>query len=296
MSNRDNFWFGTVERPRWIRTPNTGADMSPSDWNTSGEYLSGGAFAFHSWGSHKRYVFEWPASSSREMASLMKAYRDGAYGRGLIYFVDPLIYDQNVLPSQWAYPGVALDEEWSHVGGIYPEYVSTPTGDTNTLPISSVGYDLTSVTAGFRGAYDAVFIPQPEGYVLDLGAFYSATLTGGVYYSPVLSSGSIGAAVQLTALGGTAGNITPDTTASGLKGVYLWVGKTASDSSSVTITAMIARLRKSSATPKTSGPWVQGMGHSGCRFAGPPTYVANTGVEGGRIGFAATFVEVGDWQ
>ena len=43
------------------------------------------------------------------------------------------------------------------------------------------------------------------------------------------------------------------------------------------------------------GPWIGGMGHSGCRFAGKPTYVGNTGVGGGQVSFAATFVGVGSW-
>lgn len=43
------------------------------------------------------------------------------------------------------------------------------------------------------------------------------------------------------------------------------------------------------------GPWIGGQGHSGCRFATAPSYVTNSGYAGGRIGFAASFTEVGDW-
>lgn len=41
--------------------------------------------------------------------------------------------------------------------------------------------------------------------------------------------------------------------------------------------------------------WVGGQGHSGARFSGTPTYVTNSPINGGRIGFAATFTEVGSW-
>lgn len=45
------------------------------------------------------------------------------------------------------------------------------------------------------------------------------------------------------------------------------------------------------------GPkWLPGSGHSGCKFVGNPTWIANSGVNGGQIGYAATLKEVGDWQ
>ena len=51
--------------------------------------------------------------------------------------------------------------------------------------------------------------------------------------------------------------------------------------------------------PTGSAPlteWVGGQGNSGCRFVGSPTYIENTGVNGGQISYAASFKEVGDWQ
>ena len=42
--------------------------------------------------------------------------------------------------------------------------------------------------------------------------------------------------------------------------------------------------------------WLGGQGNSGCRFVGSPTYIENTGVNGGQISYAASFKEVGDWQ
>lgn len=43
------------------------------------------------------------------------------------------------------------------------------------------------------------------------------------------------------------------------------------------------------------GPWIGGQGNSGCRFAQPPSYVTNSVINGGQVGFSATFVEVGSW-
>ena len=42
-------------------------------------------------------------------------------------------------------------------------------------------------------------------------------------------------------------------------------------------------------------PWVGGMGHSGVRFNGTPTMIHNTGVNGGQVGYSASFIETGSW-
>lgn len=41
-------------------------------------------------------------------------------------------------------------------------------------------------------------------------------------------------------------------------------------------------------------PWIGGMGHAGCRFNGKPTFSSNTPINGGQVGFAASFREVGN--
>lgn len=304
-SDRKRLWFGTASGGmNWFYTPLKGAEMNPEGWTTGGTLLNGGGYQQNSFGSHRTYTFEWPSSSSREAAALMKAYADGTYGRGLIYFIDPLIYDKNILPAQWADPSMVLDYEGaSHVYGVNPTGSNTANWKTNRLPVRSVTYDLTNVTAGFRGQEDSVFIPIPQGYSLLLGAVYSSTGTGGVFMSPQSSTGTIGSAQKLTSVAATtSGTFLPDSIAStSAGGVWLWVGKSASGASTVSLTSLIARLVPTSDISlavnayRKIGPWEPGMGHSGCRFIGKPTYIANTGVNGGQVSFAASFREVGSY-
>lgn len=326
--NRKKFWFGTESRMEWFATPLQGADSSPSAWGAEGTLLNGGGWALNSWGSHKRYTYEWPASSSRETAQKMKSYRDGTYGRGLLYFLEPTIFTTNVLPAHWADPSMAIDNEApSLVYGVEPSPVPTSGGGNLGLPITSAQYDLSSVTPQTAPTPDSsVFIPIPEGHTLFLGAFYSSTGSGGVFATPVNSNGTYGTAVRLTELGNSSIQVVNDPF-SGINGVRLWVGRTSSGVSTITLTAMAARLIETSKLPApdteglypganvfpsgslfpgggsasskierfSRGPWIGGQGHSGCRFLGTPTYVTNSPIEGGRIGFAATFVEVGSW-
>ena len=319
-ADRNRLWFGThAGGMRWMPTPLSGAEMSPEGWESGGTLLNGGGYQQNSFGSHKTYTFEWPSSSSREAAACMKAYADGTYGRGLIYFVDPLIYDQNILPAQWADPSMVLDYEGvSHVYGETPTGVPTTTPKPNHLPVTSAVYDLTYITSGFRGFEDAVFVPIPEGYSLILGAVYAAIGSGGVFASWQDSDGEVQTAQRLTEVSPTeADNLLSDVAING-EGVWLWVGKTSSGAASVTLTSMIARLVKTSDLDTGSvygdgfygeftyggalpyrvaklfkGPWQSGMGHSGCRFIGKPTYIANNGVNGGQVSYSASFREVG---
>lgn len=288
------FYFGTIDRMMWFPAPKSGADMSPAAWEAGGVFLNGGAFQRHSWGSHKTYGFEWGESSSRQVAQIMKSYRDGTYGRGLIYFLNPHSYDLNVLPARWADPSMTLGfEGGSLVYGVDAEGPAT-SGDTNALPITSAYYDLSSIDVGWRGEREGVFIPIPSGYTLHLGAFHSVTGSGAIFITPVNTNGSLGTEVALTPVANNASEILPDSIY-GVRGVYLWIGKSAIGAASVTVAGMVARLAAPGETVSTVGPWSGGMGHSGCRFAGPPTYVPYSGVNGGQVGFAASFTEVGDW-
>lgn len=347
-SKRNALWFGTLSGGMdWFPTPIQGAEMSPEGWSGGGTLLNGGGYQTNSFGSHKTYTFEWPQSSSREVAGLMKGYADGTYGRGLIYFIDPLIYDQNILPAQWADPSMVLGYEGvSHVYGETPTGSNTPNRTLNKLPFRSVTYDLGYVSSGFRGQDDAVFIPIPEGHTLLIGAVYTSSGTGGVFATPQSPSGLLQPNRKLSKVN----PITPDGLVidrfNDVEGIWLWIGKSSSGAAAVTVSAMIARLVKTSdlaisgvptgngygldpygQTPYGSlsgfanvygsgvygqftyggdlparvkkaiqGPWQPGLGHSGCRFIGKPTYVANNGVNGGQISFAASFREVGSWQ
>lgn len=299
QARRNNLFFGTLDKMDWFPTPLSGAEVSPSGWGADGTLLNGGGFALNSFGSHKRYIFEWPQSSSREVSQLMKSYADGTYGRGLIYFVDPLIYDTNTLPAMWADPSMGIGYEGSSlVYGLEASAIPTNGWAQNNLPVQSAYYDLQSVATGWRGTEHAVFLPIPEGYNLALGSFHSQSGAGEVFYREQATNGALGAISVLSGMSNSS-SVVVDTVVpgSGIRGVWLYVGKSAPGAGSVTMTAMTARLFRSnrSISEVEAGPWIGGQGHSGCRFVGKPTYINNTGVDGGQVSFAASFVEVGSW-
>lgn len=318
-STRDTFWFGTEERSSFFRTPLRNADSSPQSFSDGGTLINGGGWQRDSWGSHKLYQYEWGPSTPYADAQKLKSYSDGTYGRGLIYFVDPLAYDKNILPARVADPGMALGYEGSGlVYGVEPTATATVGGAANNYPVTSATYDLTNIIPGWRGREDAVFVPIPQGYSLFLGGAYSYTGTGGVFYR-TSNAGVLGAITRLAP-------ITPDGPVAStqvdwsptVSGIWLYVGKQSAGASSVTLTGFVARLIRTDKIVYTglgygldpygetpygafsaatqfiiAGPWTGGMGHSGCRFVGKPTFVSTGPFKGGQAGFAATLREVG---
>jgi hypothetical protein len=318
QSQRNALWFGTLEYSQWLPTPLTGAEMSPEAWGSGGTLLNGGGWELSSWGSHKVYTFEWPESMGKEIAQVIKSYSDGTWGRGLIYFQDPLTYTTNVLPARVADPSMALDDEGaSLVHGVEPTVTATSGWQNFGLPIQGAYYDLADTDEGFRGVEDAVYVTIPEGYTLFLGAFYDATGSGGIFASPQNANGTIGTAVPLTAKTTADAELLNDAF-DGYPGIWIWLGKSAAGAGTVSARGLIARLMRTDlafasgygvggygkvpyggVTPQflqyAYGNWIGGMGNSGCRFSGKPTYVANNGVGGGQVSVAATLREVGSW-
>lgn len=297
----DCFWFGTEERMMWFPSPLRGAGSNPSGWSASGTTLQGGGWATHSWDTHKEYSYEWNEASSPRVAQLMKSYRDGTFGRGLLYFLDPSAYEVNILPARWADPSMALnDESPALLYGVEPSPVTTSGGEQNMLPVQSATYAITTTAASTPAVDDSIFIPIPTGYTLHLGAFYTYTGTAGIWATPVNANGTLGTAVRLAPLANNSSTVSGNTFSGSIRGVRLWLGRSSSATSSLTVAAMSARLVKSTlSAPQAAivmqGPWLGGQGHSGARFLQPPTYITNSSNSGGRVGFAATFIEVGSW-
>lgn len=305
MSNgRCQTWFGTKDSMRWIPTPNRGADFTSQSWGEGGSLLDGGGYSQHAFGSHGFYIFEWPSSSSPRVAQLMKSYRDGTYGRGLLYFVDPTMYNMNLFPPYWADPSMTVDGIPSLVTGVTPTRLATSNPGANDLPINAARYNLANVLSGDRDMEDALYIPVPEGCDLYIGATYTATGSGRIMVTRVGMDDSLQAPIELARKGTGITNLTDliPVTTTPFKGVYVWIGKTDIGAGTVTISSMTARLVSEADKGKTAkinearrGPWIGGQGNSGVRFEGTPTYMKNTGVNGGQVSFAATFREVGHW-
>lgn len=234
-------WIGTKNRMRWVETPLSGADSTPAAWRAGGELLNGGGWVDHSWGSHKTYNYSWRNSSARQAAQLMKSYRDGAFGRGLIYFVDPLIYDTNVLPAQWAAPSINVANEGSiQFKTANPVSVETYAGEHLDLPVMAARWAFEGVVADRT---HKVYIPIPEGYELMLGGFWDGY---GAYpaYQVHLENGNMSPVINsVERMDPTGQNVVPRQGIVG-RGIELFFEREAVAGGWLEIQALIGRLSK----------------------------------------------------
>lgn len=284
--NIDTMWFGTEEKMGWIENPQTGADVSSLSQSANGILENGGGTVRNSWDSHKVFQFSWGTGASPALVSLLQGYRNGSYGRGLLYFYDPMFYQTNLLPKRWADPSMAVNIE---AEPIVPDV--TPVGvpqvsTSNNYPIVGASYTL---PAGYSSQTNSseLFLPIPPGFTLVLGASYSG---GGDVYART------NAGVTVLPRLGLSDQQVASTSFTGVPWVRLGVRNTGSSASAITIVGMTARLASQPTSDILAGPWMSGEGHSGCRFQGNPSVINYNGVAGGQIGLSAVFQEVGAWE
>lgn len=300
-------WFGTETHAEWIRPPKSGADSSPLAWAADGHTLNGFGYAFNSVNSHKVYNYAWSAGSTRREAQRMKDYADGLYGTGKFYFVEPTIYDQNVLSARWAAPVMTANFEGpSLVPGVDGVRQLGSTQTPYGLPASGMLYTFNNYT---QLPFDSVgaFVPIPEGYVAVVSAFGGATGNANVVAGTQVPGGGIGlrTIVPLTPPAeGQRGNSYDPSTDRVVNysqpgcGVRIWIGGTTAGGAvngSISIRGIQVRLFKASELSLQEqlpyDGWVGGMGNEGCRMVGKPTFITHGKVNGGQIEYAATFKE-----
>lgn len=301
-------WFGTQDYATWIQTPQRGADVSAQGWNESGNFLNGGAFAFNSFNTHKEFDFSWRTTSSRKEAQTMMSFYSGTFGRGKLYFLDPLTMKTNVLPARWASPSITCDFEGeSLVPGIDPLQVSQTNTDRLQLPVTSAQYQFVSHVQGDPRDV-GVFIPVPPGYAALVWGVSGATggasaprvrvgnVSRGGFVSPTVNPlpNATPSDLQYKLDGGAIYSMNP-----GDIGIQLWFGGQVTGAvvdGTLTVNALSVEIVPAeSVVSYSQSPrehWYGGQGNEGVRFLQPPTYINNTGRDGGQIEFAATFTEV----
>lgn len=303
FGNRERMWIGTVDpttgapRMNWIPTPDTGADVSHSGFSAEAVLLNGGGYTRNSWDSHKVYQFSWGQSGSLQLASVVQGYANGSFGRGLLYFNDPMYYGTNILPSRWADPSMALNHEAPGIAGTTVTPTGSPAGaSTLMVPVSSAEYAL-PISHNILGD-EALTLVVPPGHQFsfgwigetshaDTGVSIFQTGMSGIsngYVTPLPLSGD-----NVTSISGLADDVT-----GGI--VRIAVRGSVSSDTYIIVNAMTARIFEPGAPVSHVGPWMSGEGHSGCRFVGKPTIVNYNGVDGGQVGISCTLKETGSWE
>lgn len=277
-------WFGTRLHMQEITDPQIDPDYSSVGWGETTQYLNGGLGVSSSVAAHQEFFLSWGLMSRADVRKITD-YSDGVYGTGLIYWVDPVAADMNVLPQQWASPSIGAYDGVPLAGDV------RPTASTN--PVLTQGYpgELATYTITTEDTLRSVFVPIPPGHSAWVGVHGASDAQDFVKVTPYTGS-TAGAVVHPTILTTATTTRVNTEIAGGATGLELSLDNTTGGT--FTLAGMIVQILADGVTPETGG-FISGQGHSGCKFIGRPMRVPHTVGGLDLVQVSAKLGEVGEW-
>jgi hypothetical protein len=287
---RHKTWFGTKGHETWIPTPAIDPSYSRAGYLSNVPGLLGGATIDASKNAHMVYALTWNKGARDDLRTIQD-FSDGVFdthpGPNLMYWVDPVAADRNVLPQHWATPALATDDAPSLL--IDKQPTAVPTGaNAWGLPARSATY--TRVNADKTRQ---LYLPIPPGYVLWAGAVGDSASGGQVVIRDVNGENDTATTRTLTRLPGSDGvfvNLSLPRVEGTRTGVQFEIA--VGTAATFTLTALTALLLPVGATPRVGAKWASGQGHSGCQFAARPAQVPHSAALD-KTAFTATLEETG---
>lgn len=288
MAERKRVWFGTRGYETWLRPWNSGADSSRVGYSGNMQYLNGGAGIRASQAAHREYNLTWGDAVSRDEIRPYIDFAEGVFdsedGVNLIYFIDPMTADKNVLPQNWATPAQAGSDGIPLFEDQEPTMVGTPDNEYR-YPARGARYTTSETSRN-------LYLPIPPGYTAWVGVHGEATGTAALRVTEVVGA-TQGATTLLDFLEVT-DPLRVDTSftqSSSCTGIVLDIAGGATDT--ITLYGIMAQILPNGVTPAT-GAFISGQGHSGCQFASHPQETPYS-FPLDQMSMTAKLVETGSW-
>lgn len=290
---------------RYIAAPDTGLSATRTGYAESISFENGGAGVVRSNAAARTFDCDFAVSEASGQSGLdvYSDYAQGLYGSAPIYVADPMNYNYNLFPPNWASP-MLTGQGWKPIHSSDPTaYPATP-ANAFGLPIQGATYNITTAINTIpTGGRASIFIPIPNDMTLVLGATGVATGTAVVQIAPVTNAGAFGTKTNMTL------NATSSATRLGLSvggsifaGVIVYLTRTSTAASTLTLYSMMAQLYYTGNTAPTPSQHLSGEGQAGMEFsteAIPETYtkVDNMGNVTTRLkGMSFAITEVTPWR
>lgn len=279
MVSNAKMYIATRYRGAWIPAPAINANFSEVGWADRMDFLSGGAAIMRSKSAHKEYSFSWNVNSRDELRAVTDL-ASGLWGTGLIYPIDPMAMDKNLLPQFMASPMLGAIDAPVLVGTNRPTLVDTI---TNTL-----GYPVQSAQYATGTVRQRVYIPIPPGHTAWVGVHGNTAGAATLAVLPFTGVTTTGNVVNVNKqLVTTTTRFSQSFSGDTYRGIEVYALDNANYAG-----AMVQILR-TGRTPAAGG-FISGQGHSGCEFEVAPTQTAYSAVLD-KVGVSAKLVEVGAW-
>lgn len=287
-------WFGNDQRMEWVKCALREWDVSNEGYAEVLRYVNGGAGVVRSFASARTYDLSW--SGTPEELNPIKAFQQGVWGPGPFRIADPMTFQTNVIPPNWASPAVIETGDWKNIYDTEPTFSATAANSFNQ-PLRT---GLWSIAAAANSVPSKVLtIPIPPSQTLHVGFSGAVTGTGVLRVRPVNSNGSYASVSNLTALSAT-GSTRMNSSFSGstYRAVQIYITRTSSATSTLSLTSLMAQLWPTGVTPTLTGPHIPGDGVTGLEFSSgmhETYYQAGSRNLPARKGSSVALVEVEPW-
>lgn len=99
-----NIYFGNIRKAQYIPAPKAGMDAGGVGSDEDMSFVNGGRYLAQSAATSRTFPMAWDVTPKESLDCLVQ-YRNGEFGTGLLYWVDP--FASNALPPHWASPELA---------------------------------------------------------------------------------------------------------------------------------------------------------------------------------------------
>lgn len=262
-------WFGTRGFEAWVPAPSINPDYSRSGHSSRVDYLTGGVGLRESKYAHNVYSLSWGPTKSRDAVRLITDFADGVFdtqdGTNLIYWIDPMAADKNVLSQGWATPSLACEDG--------PPLVVDSLGDGRPTAVATAAnnFRYPARSAFYTQQTDSIvleqYIPIPPGYSAWVGVHGDTEDV--ITVQRVDGYVTVGSAVTPAVMGLTAEQVNTEFSSADSSGIVLSIADVGSETT-FTLYALVAQILPIGTLP-VAGNFISGQGHSGCEFVGKPT-------------------------
>lgn len=291
-------YFGNLRKAGWVKAPDVGIAAGSIGSIENIGFASGGGFVAVSPGTHRKFNFSWSVGQIDEFQYLWN-YRNGLYGTGLLYWVDPYASYYNALPPHWAAPFLTCVGWPSLVGAQSNPSQVAATSALFNQPIYSAQYTISTPPNTVPDRQLVLLIPP----TMQLNIGFSGTASGGavVRVLPVNVDGSLAAVQDFTLLAaGSSTRTNKVFSGATYSAVRIYITSTISGSAILKLDSGDANYSLIGAA-YTGTNHNEGRGHTGMRFASEITqaysFFDDTGITPRRyVSAACDFEEIGGWM
>jgi hypothetical protein len=286
-------WFGTTSHMQWVPCPLIDSAVTRNRYVERMQFENGGGDVARSNGYQMEYNLTFTGLAHElEGIDAFNKFASGFYGSGFIYMAHPAAYETNLFSAAWATPGL-IEQGWVNNFDTTATFSNTASNSYNLPPRSAV----IPVTVSSGGFYKKFIIPIPPTHTLHLGATGSATGSAVVRVRPITTSYSYGSTTDLTLISTSSSTrMNASFAGSSYVAVEVYITRTSSATSTITLTSLMARLYKTGITPNLTGNHYQGEGSTGLMFADDAIVENYSYMFPPRKGISTTLVEVEAWR